>query len=130
MPNELVNKVLEDNHGSIWASTDEGFAKIDPKTLQVEPFVESDGVAITGYWSNSGGRSKDGELIFGGVGGLTVIRPELVKNYVYRPPVVVTNIQLGGKTIAANHAGFHGSKGKKINGASPMPTASLWNLLR
>lgn len=114
LPNELVNKVLEDKQGNIWASTDEGFAKIDPKTLHVKPFVESDGVAITGYWSNSGGRAKDGELIFGGVGGLTVVRPELVKDYIYRPPVVVTNIQLGGKTIAANQAGFHSSKGKKL----------------
>lgn len=114
LPNELVNKVLEDNQGNIWASTDEGFARINPKTMHIDPFVESDGVAITGYWSNSGGRTKDGELIFGGVGGLTVIRPELVKKYAYHPPVVVTNIQLGGKTIAANHAGFSGNKGKKL----------------
>ncbi|MBC3875966.1 diguanylate cyclase [Undibacterium sp. LX15W] len=114
MPNELVNKILEDKQGNIWASTDEGFARIDTKTMQLDPFVESDGVPITGYWSNSGGRAAQGELIFGGVGGLTIVRSELVKTYRYHPPIVVTNIQLGGKTIAANHVGLVGQNAKKI----------------
>ncbi|MBR7800693.1 ligand-binding sensor domain-containing protein [Undibacterium fentianense] len=114
IPNELVNKVLEDQYGDIWASTDEGFARIQAKTLAVDAFVESDGVAITGYWSNSGGRLVTGELAFGGVGGFTVVRPELVKPYSYRPPVVVTNIQLGGKPLAANHVGFVGAGARPI----------------
>ncbi len=114
MPNDLVNKVLEDKEGNIWASTDEGFARIDPKSMQIHPFVESDGVAITGYWSNSGGRLPSGELIFGGVGGFTVIRPELVKPYTFQPPVVVTNIQLGGKNLASSHVGLVGQAAKNI----------------
>lgn len=114
LPNDLVNKVLEDKQGNIWASTDEGFVRIQPQTMKIDSFVESDGVAITGYWSNSGGRMRDGELIFGGVGGFTVIRPELVKPYDYQPPVVVTNIQLGGKTLAASHVGFVGKQTKNI----------------
>jgi diguanylate cyclase (GGDEF)-like protein len=114
LPNDLVNKVLEDRQGNIWASTDEGFVRIRPDTMQVDPFVGSDGVAITGYWSNSGGRMQSGELIFGGVGGFTVIRPELVKTYNYKPPIVVTNIQLGGKNLAASHVGLSGSNAKKI----------------
>lgn len=114
MPNELANKVLEDTQGNIWVSTDEGFARIDTKSMKLQAFVGSDGVPITGYWSNSGARMSRGELVFGGVGGLTIIRPDLVKAYQYRPPVVVTSILLGGKTLATNHVGLVGKNAKKI----------------
>ncbi len=114
LPNDLVNKVLEDNAGQIWLSTDEGLAKIDPQTLEVRPLAEPDGVAIMGYWSTSGAKTRDGNLIFGGVGGMTIVRPSLVKPYEYRPPLVVTNIQLGGKTLAVNHAKFVGEGADKL----------------
>lgn len=114
MPNDLANKVLEDLQGNIWISTDEGFARIDSKSMKLTAFVGSDGVPITGYWSNSGARMPQGELIFGGIGGLTIVRPELVKSYDYHPPVVITNIQLGGKSIAANHVGLVGKNARKI----------------
>ncbi|MBC3883130.1 diguanylate cyclase [Undibacterium sp. LX40W] len=114
LPNDLVNKVLEDHTGQIWVSTDEGLAKIDPKTLEVQPLAEPDGVAIMGYWSTSGAKTRDGNLIFGGVGGMTVVRPSLLKPYEYRPPLVVTSIQLGGKTLAVNHARFVGDNAEKL----------------
>ncbi len=106
LQNELINKVLEDKGGYIWVSTDDGLAKVDPHTFQVFPLTERDGVAISGYWSNAGISTQRGHLLFGGVGGLTMVRPELLREYTYRPPIVVSNIQIGGKLVAANHSNF------------------------
>jgi len=114
LQNDLVNKVLEDARGDIWVSTDDGLAKIHPETLKITPITEPDGVAIAGYWSNSGAVLPQGDLIFGGVGGLTVVRPSLMKDYKFDPPVVITSIQAGGKTIAANQARFLGSHPEKL----------------
>lgn len=114
LQNDLVNKVLEDPRGDIWVSTDEGLAKIHPDTLKITAITEPDGVAISGYWSSSGARLPQGDLIFGGVGGLTIVRPTLMKDYSFDPPVVITSIQAGGKTIAANQNRFFGTEPEKL----------------
>lgn len=114
LQNDLVNKVLEDARGDIWVSTDEGLAKINPDTLKITAITEPDGIAISGYWSNSGAMLPQGDLLFGGVGGLTIVRPSLMKEYKFDPPVVITNIQAGGKTIAANQARFLGVNPEKL----------------
>ncbi|MFZ6799107.1 two-component regulator propeller domain-containing protein [Undibacterium sp. Di24W] len=114
LQNDLVNKVLEDTRGDIWVSTDEGLAKVNPDTLKITAITEPDGVAISGYWSNSGARLPQGDLIFGGVGGVTVVRPSFKKEYKFDPPVVITSIQAGGKTIAANQARFLGTNPEKL----------------
>lgn len=108
LPNDLVNKILEDDQGNIWVSTDEGLARIDGRTLELTPLGEPDGVSITGYWATSGAKTSNGNLIFGGVGGLTIVRPALVRPYQYSPPLVLTNVQIGGKTVAVNHNRFVG----------------------
>ena len=102
LPNALVNKLLEDENGKIWASTDAGLAVIDSEALTIHALRRADGVVISGYWSNSGTKTAQGELLFGGTGGLTVVRPALLKEWNFRPPVVITELHLGGKTVPAS----------------------------
>lgn len=101
LPNALINKLLEDDEGNIWASTDGGLAQIDGETLAITALRRADGVPIVGYWSNSGAKTAQGELLFGGTGGLTVVRPALFKPWNFQPPVVITELHLGGKLMAA-----------------------------
>ncbi len=106
LPNSLVNKLLEDGQGNIWASTDAGIGKIDGNTLEVQALTQADGLALPGYWSNSGGKTLQGELLFGGVGGLTVILPERYQPWDYQAPVVVTHVQLNNKGQAASRFNY------------------------
>jgi ligand-binding sensor domain-containing protein/signal transduction histidine kinase len=103
LPNGLVDKLLEDGTGQIWASTDGGLAMIDPETLAVQRLLRTDGAIIPVYWSNAGTRSADGELLFGGNGGLTVVHPERLRQWTYLPPLVVSHLELGGKPVASSH---------------------------
>ena len=96
-----ANKVMQAADGDLWVSMDNGFAVIDPKTFAVRQVRQPDGVGIAGYWVDSGGVSVDGQLIFGGAGGLTIVRPELVKRWTYVPPVAVTDVSVGGKPVAS-----------------------------
>ncbi len=102
LPNNAVNKLLQDAQGHIWASTDNGLARIDVNTLALQAMQQAEGVATGPYWVSSGANTNHGELLFGGTRGLTVVRPDLFKVWDYRPPVVVTRIQSGGKEVAAN----------------------------
>lgn len=99
LPNTNADDLLEAPDGKIWVSTDDGFAIIDPQTFAVTPLRQADGVAIPAYWVKSGSNIADGRLIFGGDGGLTVINPAQFKPLSYVAPVVVTDIETGGKPV-------------------------------
>jgi diguanylate cyclase (GGDEF)-like protein len=47
-------------------------------------------------------------LLFGGVGGLVGIRPDKLTPWSYRPPVVVTDVRIGGKRVAASNFNTNG----------------------
>ena len=95
LPNDNVDKLLEDGEGRIWASTDHGIAMIDPTSLAVRTFGQADGVALNSHWVHSGARMADGTLLFGGNGGLTVVHPARHSVWTYRAPVVVTAVRIG-----------------------------------
>lgn len=96
-PNTNVDKLLLGAGGNIVASTDEGLAVIDPKTFAVHALGRAEGVEILSYWANSGAITHDGDMIFGGVGGLTIVRPGEITGWDYRPPIVVTDVRVGGR---------------------------------
>lgn len=102
LPHNGIDKLLLDEHGTVWASTDEGLARIDPATFEVRTLGEAQGVAIGQNWSNSGARTRAGELLFGGQGGLTIVRPGLVKVVDERPPLVVTEVRVGSRWLPAS----------------------------
>jgi diguanylate cyclase (GGDEF)-like protein len=99
LPDADIDRMLEDEAGRIWVSTDNGLAEIDPDSFAVRPLREADGVAIATYWNGSGARTPSGDLLFGGVGGLTVVQPGNLKPWHYRPPVAICEIQVGGKPV-------------------------------
>jgi diguanylate cyclase (GGDEF)-like protein len=99
LPSTGVDKLLEAADGQVWASTDDGLAVIDPDSLKVRPLRRAEGVAISGYWTNAGALTPAGELLFGGLGGLTVVRPELLVRREFRPPLVVTDLRVGGTRV-------------------------------
>jgi diguanylate cyclase (GGDEF)-like protein len=99
LPNDDVSRMLVDRNGMIWASTDVGLATIDPGSFAVRALQTLDGVVVPTYWSNSGDTTPQGELVFGGIGGLCIVRPALVRQWRYRPPVVITAMEAGGQVL-------------------------------
>jgi signal transduction histidine kinase len=97
LPNPIVDKVLEDTQGHVWVSTDAGLASIDAKTLAIRLHGRADGGAIGMFFRNAGANTAHGELLFGGDTGLVVVRPERLSQWDYSPPVVISELQVGGK---------------------------------
>jgi diguanylate cyclase (GGDEF)-like protein len=100
LPDNSVNAVLADRHGAMWASTDKGLARIDAATLALKPLSVAHGVHITQYWTNSAALTAQGEVLFGGITGLTVVRPEKLADIDYRAPVVITDLAVGDRPVA------------------------------
>jgi diguanylate cyclase (GGDEF)-like protein len=99
--NANANKLLEDSRHNIWTSTDDGLAMIDAESLEIHAFRQAEGVPISSYWVGAGAATAEGELLFGGLGGLTVVRPSRLTHWSYQPPVAVTGIRIGGKPVVS-----------------------------
>lgn len=102
LPNMNVDKILMDQTGRIWASTDDGLVNIDPDSLKVAAIRKAEGVHISSYWGDAGLVSKEGDLLFGGVGGLTVVQPQQRQSWQFQPPVLITDVRIKGKPINAS----------------------------
>ncbi|WP_343730018.1 diguanylate cyclase [Duganella sp.] len=101
LPDSGANKLLLDREGMLWASTDAGLARIDPEALTIRALGASDGVQVPTYWTNSGAATAEGELVFGGLSGVSVVKPQALSVSHYAPPVVVTRLLLNDKEIPA-----------------------------
>jgi diguanylate cyclase (GGDEF)-like protein len=99
LPDADMNRMIADEAGRVWVATDNGLAVIDPETFAVRALREADGVAISTYLNLSGDRTAQGDLLFGGHGGLTIVRPRRVVAWSFRPPLAVSDIHVGGRLV-------------------------------
>jgi PAS domain S-box-containing protein len=99
LPNLSIESLVTDQHGKIWASTDHGVAVIDPHTLSVRGLQRADGLAVTNYAPQSAAALPDGEIAFGGIGGVTILQPDAIRPWAFRPPVVITGLRVGGTPL-------------------------------
>jgi diguanylate cyclase (GGDEF)-like protein len=113
LPDNTVNALIDDAAGAVWASTDSGLARIDPKTLAVRALRRAEGLVFNTYWTGSAARTAEGELLFGG-GGLSIVRPDRLQSWGYRPPLVVTDLRIGGQPVPAGRYVSAGAPARPI----------------
>jgi diguanylate cyclase (GGDEF)-like protein len=99
LPNLNVDTLLQAKDGVLWASTDDGLARIDPDTLHIEALHAADGVVLPAYWNNSGAVAPDGHLVFGGPGGLTIIDPDRLASRPAPGHLALSALWVGGKPV-------------------------------
>ncbi|WP_232823642.1 ligand-binding sensor domain-containing diguanylate cyclase [Dyella sp. C9] len=80
LSSDNINAVQADDQSNAWASLPNGIALVDGNTHAIHNLSRRDGLHIASYVYAAAARAPDGELLFGGLGGLTVVRPE------WRPP--------------------------------------------
>ena len=96
MPAAILS-ILQASDGTIWASTSKGITVIDPNTYSTRQLQRADGVITPFKIDNAGAETAQGELLFGGVDGVTVVRPQRMEKTNFAPPIVVTDLRIGNK---------------------------------
>ncbi len=96
----VINAILEDTYGRLWLSTNQGIVRFNPKTERVEKqYTQYDGLQGDAFLYESGLKTRDGEMWFGGTNGMNRFHPnKLAKNH-YIPPVVLTALTQGGESV-------------------------------
>jgi signal transduction histidine kinase/DNA-binding response OmpR family regulator/ligand-binding sensor domain-containing protein len=74
LPNKVVYGILADEFNNLWLSTNRGLAQFNPKTFAFHNYTKADGLQDNEFNTGSFFKTTSGELLFGGVNGLTAFR--------------------------------------------------------
>ena len=91
-----INAVQTDEQGNPWVSLPNGVSMVDSNTHTVRNLGIRDGLRISSYIYAAAAQAPSGELLFGGLGGLTVIRPNWKAPDAPEAPLTVTYAVVNG----------------------------------
>lgn len=99
LPSDTVDMLLAGADGSVWASTDGGVVRIEPRHFAMTTLREAEGVQSLAHWQGGGAITGDGNLIFTGTSGLTIVDPIAARTPPARSSLVVTELKIGTRTV-------------------------------
>jgi len=109
LSNGVVHAINQDKAGNLWVSTNKGLFKIEFKQFSV-PFNSSDllisnytiadGLQSNQFSSNSTAVDVNGQLLFGGISGISYFDPAKIIVNRFKPPVVFTDFLIRNTTVS------------------------------
>ena len=93
----LIDCILEDDHGNLWMNTNKGLSKFNPMYGTFSNYSDVDGLPgtdLSGWAACS--KSRQGELFFAGFAGAVGFFPDKLKEAPSSPQVVLTDLELSG----------------------------------
>ena len=120
LPHNTILTILEDNTGNLWMSTPNGISNLNisgengAMKFAFKNYDESDGLQGKQFNDNSALKTSDGQLIFGGVNGFNMFRPEDIRMNMLKPRVILSDFQVLNKSVNA---------GELVDGKVVLPKA-------
>ena len=99
LTSDNVNAALSDDLGNLWVSLPNGISMVDGNTHAVHNLGARDGLHVASYVYGAAARAPDGELLFGGLGGLTVLRPDWQPPESSDAPLAITQAAINGNPL-------------------------------
>lgn len=99
LANTKINALLIDHDDRIWASMANGVAMVDANSHKVYDLGVRDGLRIPSYIHRAAAEAPGGELMFGGLGGLTVVRPYWVAPEAAPARLAITHVSINDKPV-------------------------------
>lgn len=96
LPTNVINGVESDDYGMIWLSTDRGVCRFNPFSKTFCNFTVEDGLPGNQFNPGSSLRRRSGDILFGGIDGMTSFSPEELSDNPYSPSPTITDFRLSG----------------------------------
>ncbi|MBK9492014.1 MAG: hypothetical protein IPO07_26835 [Haliscomenobacter sp.] len=99
LPNKVVYGVVLGEDKNLWMSTNRGLARLNLKTLTFNNFNKSDGLQEDEFNTNSFFQGASGELLFGGINGITIFRPRELSDRKNDSKIRLLEVKINNKTV-------------------------------
>ena len=94
LPNKNIHSLLADHDGNLWLGTAKGLVLFQTKKRKFKSYSLADGTQSLEFSFRSAVRRRNGELWFGGSGGITIVRPGNIRDLDILPSVKITGIMI------------------------------------
>lgn len=102
LPSNVVYGILEDGYGRLWISTNQGLSCFNPNSRKLRNFTVIDGLQSNQFNAGSYCRVSSGAMLFGGINGVTLFRPEILIDNPYTPKPVINKLFVFNKEVLPN----------------------------
>ncbi|QBN20443.1 ATP-binding protein [Flavobacterium nackdongense] len=101
LPSDIVQGIIEHSPDEYWVSTTKGIAKIliSESLTTIVKYDKSDGLSSNEFNYNAYAKLNSGELIFGGLDGVTLFHPNKISTQAYLPQVVLEEFSLFNEIV-------------------------------
>lgn len=123
LPNNMVHGILEDAYGDLWLSTDNGLSHFYVGTGKFRNYTDKDGLQSKQFTNKAYCRARNGQMLFGGVNGITLFRAEDLSDNPYVPGVVLSRLNLFNRQV---HPGDEAGILEKSLGETKRITLEAW----
>ena len=96
-PNRILMGVVEDDFGYLWISTNSGISKFSKETHEVKNYSVSDGLQSNEFMIGAYYKTRNGLLLFGGIGGFDAFYPQMINYNPHIPDIVITGFKVFNK---------------------------------
>ena len=100
LANDTVYGILIDNNNNLWISTNGGLSKFNIDEEVFRNFGVTDGLQSNEFNGNSSYKTKNGEFLFGGIGGLNIFNPSEIDKDDFSPNVVFDEFYVRGNRFS------------------------------
>lgn len=97
--NDAVLNLLDDNKGNLWISTNNGLAKFNIAGKSFTNYYQGDGLQSNQFFYNAARILHSGEMIFGGIKGLSLFSPEKIVSSNDMPRLVLTDLDINNTPL-------------------------------
>jgi Signal transduction histidine kinase len=105
LQNNTIYKIIEDNNGLIWVSSNKGICSIDPVTQKISTYNYHNGVQNGNFVHESGVKLASGELFFGGQDGFNYFHPNQLRKNRNIPSVLITSLSISNRPVTPSEHG-------------------------
>lgn len=99
LANGVVYKILEDDKGKLWLSTNKGISSFDPTTQKFKNYSYYNGLQRSPFVLGAGLKLSDGRLFFGGTDGFNYFDPQTLHSNNSIPRVVLTDLKISNQSV-------------------------------
>ncbi len=96
---DYINAVASDTEGTLWVSTLKEISRFDPTTKHFKNYQIRQGLHGNEFLKNVSLKTRNGEILFGGLYGFTIFNPKDIRNNTFVPPVYFTDFQIFNRSV-------------------------------
>ena len=94
-----ISSIEQDRQGNLWVSTDHGLCRLDPKTEKTSNYFVDNGLQSNEFSDGASFTAPNGQMIFGGLGGITWFKPQDIKERDWHAEVKLTGFWVDGEPV-------------------------------